>query len=58
MLKNMTALSFIGCKNTLTQSFDEFIFESKVDEIIASTNIFDQKAKRRSYKIISEIFGN
>ena len=58
MLKGMTALSFIGCKNTLTQSFQEFIFESKVNEIMASSNIFDQKAKRRNYKIISEIFGN
>jgi luciferase family oxidoreductase group 1 len=58
MLKGMTTLSFIGCKNTLAQQFDEFIFESKVDEIMASSNIYDQKAKRRNYKIISELFGN
>ncbi len=58
ILNGMTALSFIGCKNTLIQRFDEFIFETKIDEIMASSNIFDQKAKRRNYKIISEIFGS
>lgn len=56
MLKGMTALSFIGCKNTLAQSFNEFIEESGVDEIMVSTNIFDQKAKRKSYQILSELF--
>lgn len=56
MLKGMTALSFIGCKGALSKSFDEFIFESKVDEIMVSTNIYDQKAKRKSYQIISELF--
>lgn len=56
MLKGMTALSFIGCKGALSKSFDEFIFESKVDEIMVSTNVYDQKAKRKSYQIISELF--
>ncbi|MFV0175741.1 LLM class flavin-dependent oxidoreductase [Empedobacter stercoris] len=56
MLKGMTALSFIGSKGTLSQAFDEFIFESKVDEIMVSTNVFDQKAKRKSYQIVSELF--
>ncbi|TGN27971.1 LLM class flavin-dependent oxidoreductase [Empedobacter tilapiae] len=56
MLKGMTALSFIGSKGALSQSFDEFIFESKIDEIMVSSNIFDQKAKRKSYQIVSELF--
>lgn len=56
MLKGMTALSFIGCKAALSKSFDEFIFETKVDEIMVSTNVYDQKAKRKSYQIISELF--
>jgi luciferase family oxidoreductase group 1 len=56
MLKGMTALSFIGSKGALAQSFDEFIFESKIDEMMVSTNVFDQKAKRKSYQIVSELF--
>ncbi|WP_313566257.1 LLM class flavin-dependent oxidoreductase [Empedobacter sp.] len=56
MLKGMTALSFIGSKGALAQSLDEFIFESKIDEIMVSTNVFDQKAKRKSYQIVSELF--
>ncbi|WP_413531914.1 LLM class flavin-dependent oxidoreductase [Empedobacter brevis] len=56
MLKEMTALSFIGSKASLAQGFDEFISESKIDEIMISTNIYDQKAKRKSYQIVSELF--
>lgn len=56
MLKGMTALSFIGSKAALAQSLDEFIFESKIDEMMVSTNVFDQKAKRKSYQIVSELF--
>ena len=56
ILKSMTALSFIGSKSTLCQSLSDFIEEAKVDEIIISSNIFDQKAKRKSFQIIGELF--
>ena len=56
ILKSMTALSFIGSKSTLCQSLSDFIEEVKVDEIIISSNIFDQKAKRKSFQIIGELF--
>ncbi|MBQ0148408.1 MAG: LLM class flavin-dependent oxidoreductase [Flavobacteriaceae bacterium] len=56
VLKNMTGLSFIGSKSTLCQTLSKFIDESGVNEIIVSSNIFDQKAKRKSYQIISELF--
>ena len=56
ILKSMTALSFIGSKSTLCQSLYEFVEDAKVDEIIISSNIFDQKAKRKSFQIIGELF--
>ena len=56
ILKSMTALSFIGSKSTLCQSLSDFIEDAKVDEIIISSNIFDQKAKRKSFQIIGELF--
>ena len=56
ILKSMTALSFIGSKSTLFHSLQEFIDDAKVDEVIISSNIFDQKAKRKSFQIIAELF--
>lgn len=56
ILRNMTALSFIGSKSTLYKSLNSFIEDTKVDEIIISSNIYDQKAKRRSFQIIGELF--
>jgi len=56
VLRGMTALSFIGSKSTLCQSLTKFVEESGVDEIIINSNIYDQKAKRKSYQIVSELF--
>lgn len=56
VLKSMTALSFIGSRSTLHAAFTEFINQCGVDEIIVSSNIYDQKAKRKSYQIVSELF--
>ena len=56
ILKGMTALSFIGCRGSLQASISEFVENSGIDEIIISSTIYDQKAKRKSYQIISELF--
>lgn len=56
VLKGMTALSFIGSRSTLHQAFIDFVKETNIDEIIVNSNIYDQKAKRKSYQIISELF--
>ncbi len=55
-LKAMTALTFVGCKSTLTASFGQFLIDSNVQEVIINSGIFDQKAKRKSYQIISDLF--
>lgn len=56
ILKSMTSLSFIGSRSTLHTTLTDFVNETGVDEIIVNSNIFDQKAKRKSYQIISELF--
>lgn len=56
ILKGMTALSFIGSRSTLHAQFSDFVKKTEVDEIIVNTNIYNQKAKRKSYQIISELF--
>lgn len=56
ILKGMTALSFIGSRSTLHAALIDFVNETGIDEIIVNSNIYDQKAKRKSYQIISELF--
>ena len=55
-LNNWFALAFIGSKSTIQHSLSDFVKRSGAKEIIAYTNIFDQKAKINSYKLTSEIF--
>ena len=56
ILKGMTAFSFIGSRSTLQTSLSEFVKETEIDEIIINSNIYDQKAKRKSYQIVAELF--
>ncbi|THF49400.1 LLM class flavin-dependent oxidoreductase [Flavobacterium supellecticarium] len=52
----MTAFTFVGNKTTLQQHFAAFIEATKVDEIMAISQIFDHKAKLRSFEILAEVF--
>lgn len=56
ILKGMTALSFIGSRSSIHASLTELVNETGVDEIIVNSTIFDQKAKRKSYQIIADLF--
>ncbi|WP_313386590.1 LLM class flavin-dependent oxidoreductase [Chishuiella sp.] len=56
ILESMTGLSFIGNYDSLKTSFDKFLNDAEVDEIMVSSNIYDKEAKMNSYKIISEVF--
>lgn len=56
ILESMTGLSFIGNHESLKLSFEKFLNDAEVDEIMVSSNIYDKEAKINSYKIISEVF--
>jgi len=56
MLKNMTAFSFIGDQKTVKEKFDDFVEQTKIDEIIISTNIFDFDKKMKSYELAASLF--
>jgi len=51
----MTACTFIGSPETLQNELFEFIEETKIDELMVSTNIYDQQARLKSYSILSEV---
>jgi len=51
----MLKYSFIGCKATVKAQVKEFMEVTKVDELIAVTNIYDVKDRIRSYQLFAEI---
>lgn len=51
----MLKYSFIGSKETVKKQVSEFINETKVDELIAVTNIYGAKDRIKSYQLFSEI---
>ena len=56
MIKNMMHYTFIGSKKTIAERLSEFVANTRVDEIIAVSHIYDHKVRLRSYEILREIF--
>ncbi|TDX02106.1 LLM class flavin-dependent oxidoreductase [Dinghuibacter silviterrae] len=50
----MTACTFTGNKESLGTKLSAFIKESRVDELMISSPIYDQEAKRKSFSILRE----
>lgn len=55
-VNQMLACTFVGSKATIKQDMQQFLEQTQVDEIMASSHIFDHAAKLKSYGIFSEIF--
>lgn len=55
-LLSWTALTFVGSQPSLEKSVGGFLQQSKVDELMAYTNIYDFEAKKESYRLFSELF--
>lgn len=51
----MLKYSFIGSKVTVKAQVKEFLGQTKADELIAVTNIYDVKDRIRSYELFAEI---
>jgi luciferase family oxidoreductase group 1 len=51
----MLKYSFIGSKATVKAGIKEFIAQTKADELIAVTNIYDGTNRIRSYELFAEI---
>jgi luciferase family oxidoreductase group 1 len=58
LLNQMLSLSFIGSPETIKKNLEDFVEQTKVDEIMIISNIFDQKAKIHSYELFSEVMKN
>ncbi|GAO43490.1 LLM class flavin-dependent oxidoreductase [Flavihumibacter petaseus] len=54
-VKQMTAYSFVGGPEKLAAQFDNFLKVTKLDEIMVTTNLYDQEARKRSYALLKDI---
>jgi luciferase family oxidoreductase group 1 len=52
----MLACTFVGSKETLKTDLQQFLDQTGVDEIMATSHIFDHTARLRSYEIMAEAF--
>ena len=54
-LNRMAAKTFVGDKETLKEKLAKFVKDFRPNEIIVSGNIYDFKAKQKSYAIAAEV---
>lgn len=55
-LQQQLGSSIIGSHETVKTRLQNFLNETKADEIIINSQIYDQQARLRSFEIVSEIF--
>ncbi|GAA5221658.1 LLM class flavin-dependent oxidoreductase [Membranihabitans marinus] len=54
-VQQMLKYSFIGSKETVKKGIREFIETTRIDEVIAVTNIYSAQSRIKSYKLLAEI---
>lgn len=57
LVASRTGGSIIGSKETVKRKLEEFLEQTKADEIMVNAMVFDQTKRLRSYEIIAELFG-
>jgi len=55
MASQMLTYSFIGSPQTIKKNAERFITENKIDEIMITSNIFDQEAKLYSFELFAKV---
>lgn len=56
LVQSRTGGSIIGSKATVKRKLEEFLNETRADELMVNGMIYDQKARLRSYEIVAEIW--
>ena len=54
-VEQMLKYSFVGNKDRVRDKMEEFLEQTKIDEIIAVTNIYDAQDRVKSYHLFSGI---
>lgn len=55
-LQQQRAYTFIGSKEQVAEQMTTFVEEHGIDELMVTTAIFDNKARKHSYTLLREIF--
>ncbi|WP_413666722.1 hypothetical protein ACEN9X_19550 [Mucilaginibacter sp. Mucisp86] len=50
----MLTYSFFGSKATIQAQLNDFISRSGINELMATSHIYDQRARLRSYRLLAE----
>ena len=56
MLEHTFAYALVGSKETVRSGLEAFIAETRADELMVTAQIYDHRARLRSFQIVSEIF--
>lgn len=52
----MLACTFVGSKETVKQELQQFLDQTGVNEIMATSHIFEHSARLRSYELLAQVF--
>jgi luciferase family oxidoreductase group 1 len=53
---SMLKYAFVGAPDTVRVGVERFVEETKVDELMVVSSVFDHEARKRSYSMLAEIF--
>lgn len=54
VVNSMLACTFTGSRETIQKKLNKFIAETHIDELMVSTNLYDQQARLKSFTILCE----
>lgn len=53
-VSNMLACSFVGSPQTVQRALEDFVHQTKADELMVASAIYDHSARLRSYQMLAE----
>jgi len=54
-IQHMMSYTFIGSPSTVKKQLEKFIAQSEIDELMVTTNIYDQEDRLKSYELLAEV---
>ncbi|MNP61427.1 hypothetical protein D3C76_1566080 [compost metagenome] len=57
LVERQLSYSAIGSPETVRNRLEHLLAETEADEIIVAAQVYDHKARLRSYELLSELFG-
>jgi luciferase family oxidoreductase group 1 len=55
-VNQMLSCTFVGSKDTIGKDLQDFLDQTQVDEIMATSHIYDHQARLHSYELLADVF--